>query len=106
MNNNHPTAPLNSELSIQYLDKVKRAVNSSMKGKTNNTGEVTLNASQTSTDVIENLCNENSVVLLIPVTSNAAGSTGVYVVAGDKTFTIHHNSTAATDKTFRYIIVG
>lgn len=107
MNNNYPFAPLNHSLTDNYLNKLKLTINLLMNGKMNNTGEVTLTPNASSTTVTDNLCNENSVILFTPVTSNAAQHTQTaYIVAGDKEFTIHHNSSANTDKTIRYVIIG
>lgn len=107
MNNNYPTAPENFSLTAEYIRKMKDAINFAMRGKSNNTGEFTLTASTTSTTVIDNRCNENSVVLYIPVTANAATHmSNMYVAAGDKSFVLHHSSSPQTDKTFRYVIIG
>lgn len=107
MNNNYPYAPLNHSLTDNYLNKLKLSINFLMNGKCNNTGEVTLTPSASSTVVNNNLCNENSVVLITPVTSNAGQHLqNYYIVAGDKQFTVYHNSSSNTDKTIRYVIIG
>jgi len=107
MNNNYPFAPSNVVLLPEYINKLKNSINFAMNGKTNNTGEVTITPSTSSTTVLNNLCNVNSVVILSPVTSHAAvHDSGRYVVAGDKQFTIHHSNSAQTDKTYRYVIIG
>lgn len=107
MNNNYPFAPENFSLTAEYIRKVKDAVNLALKGKSNNTGEFTLNAGVTSTVVNDNNCNVNSVVLIIPVTANGAiHMADTYIVAGDKSFTINHQSKIHTDRTFRYVIIG
>lgn len=67
---------------------------------------VTLAANAASTVVPNKFCNTASQVILTPTTAHAAASTGVYIVHGRQTFTIFHNNTADTDKTFRYAIVG
>lgn len=107
MNNNYPYAPFNHSLTDNYLNKLKLSINFLMNGKMNNTGEVTLTPNASSTTVTNNLCNVNSVILYSPVTSNAGQHLQTsYVVAGDKEFTIYHNSSANTDKTIRYVIIG
>ena len=107
MNNNYPYAPQNYAATPEFIRKVVASVNNAMKGKTNNTGEITLTPSATSSVFTDNFCNSNSVVLLVPVTANAANNaSGLYVTAGDKTFTVNHSSSAQTDKTFRYVIIG
>lgn len=93
-----------------FIKELADIVKNCVDGRTNNTGEVTLTPSTTTTNVKNILCNENSVVLLYPITANAAADVGaagsVYVVAGDQEFTIHHPSDADIDKTFRYVIIG
>lgn len=106
VNNNYQIPGLETTLTPRFIQKMADIVSGIMNGKTNNTGEVTLTASATTTLVKDILCNANSVILLSAITAHAAAATGVYVVAGDKEFTIHHNSTADTDKDFRYVIVG
>lgn len=107
MNNNYPFAPENFSLTAEYIRKVKDAVNLALRGKSNNTGQVTLTASVTSTTVTDNRCNENSVILITPITANAGlHYADTYVVAGDKQFIIYHQSKTHTDRTFRYVVIG
>lgn len=107
MNNNYPYAPENYSADPEYIRKLKVSVNSAMKGKTNNTGEITVTPNASSSVYTDNFCNVNSVILLSPVTSNAAvHHSGLYAVAGDKTFTVYHSNSSHTDKTYRYVIVG
>jgi hypothetical protein len=107
MNNNYPFAPENFSLTAEYIRKVKDAVNLALRGKSNNTGQYTLNTGTTSTVVIDNRCNENSVVLVSPTTAHAASHTQhAYIVAGDKQFTVTHQNNGQTDRTFRYVIIG
>ena len=106
VNNNYRWPNKAIEMSERFLKDLVDIVENCVNGKTNNCGEVTLGASITSTDVENILCNENSVILLQPITANAANLTDVYVTADDKTFTITHPSDANTDLTFRYVIVG
>lgn len=107
MNNNYPYAPENYSERPEYSRKLKTSINSAMNGKTNNTGEITVTPGASSSTFIDNLCNINSVVLLSPITANAGiHHNGLYVVAGDKSFTVHHASSAVTDRSYRYVIVG
>lgn len=107
MNNNYPYLPANSQLNENFLKKVVLVMNLLMNGKSNNTGTVTLTALATSTVVNNNLVNENSLIILQPLTENAAEHfKDTWPVAGDKTFTINHNNDAATDRIMGYLIVG
>lgn len=107
MNNNYPFPPENYSDNPEYIRKVVQSVRNCVRGNTNNTGQFTCTASVASTIVKENLCNINSVINVIPVTANAAsGIASLYIVAGDKQFTVNHTNNAQTDKTFRYVITG
>lgn len=106
VNNNYPFLQSNSQLTENFLKKIVLVVNNLMNGKSNNTGELTLSAGATSTVVSNNLVNENSVIVPVAQTTNAAIATGIRIVAGDKQFTIYHNNTAATDRTFKYAVIG
>jgi hypothetical protein len=107
MNNNYPFAPENFSLTAEYIRKLKDSINFALRGKSNNTGEFNLTAGTTSTVIIDNNCNANSVVLIIPTTANAASHTQhAYIVAGDKQFTVYHQNNSQTDRTFRYVIIG
>jgi hypothetical protein len=89
-------------------------VNQIMRGKTNNVGEVTLNASSTTTNVTVpvGVFGDKTVFLFDPTTSTAAtafGSGSMYVSARNPdlgTYTITHPNTADANKTFRVAYVG
>lgn len=106
VNNNYPTLTKPPSAAYDFLKDVRDIVRNLMNGKMNNTGEVTLTHSATSTEVPNILCNANSVVILQPVTADAGGLSSVWVVAGAKAFTIHHPSNASTNMVFRYVIIG
>ena len=88
------------------LEEINQAVQDLAKGGTLAGGLVTLRASQTTTTVANFHCSTRSAILMFPQTSTAAGSTNVYPTAGDRSFVITHNSTAATDKTFAYLVLN
>lgn len=88
-------------------------------GKLNCIGEVTLDESADSTDVVDQNIGINSVVSLNPLTANASAEIGngtIYVdpdnynidrnAPQNNTFTITHANNAQTDRTFRYTIIG
>ncbi len=106
-NNNYPAVPENYSLTENYIRKMVQSINSAMRGKTNNTGEFTLTASVTSTTVLDNRVNTQSVITIMPKTANAATHVQhYYIVPGDKQFVITHNNNASTDRTFRYVVTG
>jgi hypothetical protein len=104
----YPTSPEVTRLDIDTLRRVSNVVRSIMTGKTNNTGSVTLTASATSTVVSDINVGGDSVILLSPLTANAAAAIGTTYISsvGDQTFTITHANNAQTDKDFSYVVVG
>lgn len=77
-------------------------------GHLQNTGTVTLRASQTTTTVTDERVSVNTVPLILPTTSSAAAAVPTTWVSTVTTgsFIITHSSTAAVDKTFRYALLG
>lgn len=82
-----------------------------LRGKLNNTYDVTLTAGATTTTVLNTECTAESIALIIPKTASAAAAvgsaTGVQAVCADLgTVTLTHDSNAATDRTFGVAILG
>ena len=90
----------------ERITEVVQAIRELAAGGTNAGGSLTLAASVTSTTVVNALCSPRSQVLLTPKTANAASATGVYVTPGDRQFVVTHNSTAATDRRFSYLVLN
>lgn len=82
--------------------RLTNAIRQLAEGRSNAIGTVTLAPGATSTVVKATNCAPTSIVLLTAQTANAAAATGVYVVAGKGQFTVHHDSSAATDRTFGF----
>ena len=85
------------------------------KGKTNNTGSITLTANSATTVVTEatERVGANTIMMFSPATANASiaisTTPGVYVSSRDvanNTFTITHANNAQTDRVFKYFLVG
>lgn len=91
-----------------FLGKLARAINNILKGKTNNTGSVTLTANSATTTLTDVRIGINSVITLQATTSNAASAlTNVYFgTPGDGTVTINHSNNAQNDRTFKYVVNG
>tara|TARA_R110000824_G_scaffold275346_1_gene464045 strand:+ start:38 stop:337 length:300 start_codon:yes stop_codon:yes gene_type:complete len=85
---------------------VAEVINSAMAGKTNNTGSVTLRASNTTTTITDERLGFDSVILLSPLTANAAAQIPYPSTKAKGSVIITHTSTAHTDLNFDYIIVG
>ena len=96
------------------LRKLLRVVAGIMQGKTNNTGSVTLTANAGSTTVTlpPNKLGQDTVILFMPTTANAAtefGAGTIYVSArnvANNTFTITHVNNAQNDRTFNFALIG
>jgi len=86
--------------------RINVVLRNTVEGKTNNTGTVTLTANATTTVVADLRVGADSVLVFMPITSNASLENMYVRSQGKQTFTITHNSDAFTDKTFKFIVVG
>ena len=77
-------------------------------GKSNNTGSITLTANATTSTLTDQRVGANSVIVLMPKSATAASAmTSLFVSArGTGTATLTHDSNAATDRQFEYVIIG
>tara|TARA_R110002033_G_scaffold57135_2_gene106163 strand:+ start:1035 stop:1334 length:300 start_codon:yes stop_codon:yes gene_type:complete len=88
------------------LREISEVTNGIMNGKTNNTGSVTLRASNTTTTITDERLGFDSIILLSPLSANAAAQTPYVSTKAKGSVVITHTSTAHTDLNFDYIIVG
>jgi len=90
--------------------KIVEIVRQLMDGKSNNTGSFTITASAASTAVTDLRVGADSVILVSPTTASAAtewASGAMYVSSvGKQTFTVTHNNSAPTDRTFKYAAIS
>jgi len=89
--------------------EISEVTNGILTGKTNNTGNITLNVSSaTTTTIYDERIGYNSVMLLMPTTANAASVLSTtYIGSTNKgNAVITHTANTITDKIYRYIIVG
>lgn len=88
---------------------VSEVVNGIMNGKTNNTGEITLNQGATSTTLTNERISANSVILFMPLNDHAADELAhghMYVSARNKgSATITHGN-HMHDMIFAYVVIG
>jgi len=93
-----------------FLKKISDAVNNILRGKTNNTGTITLTDNVATTTLTDIRIGINSVILLQPTTANASAEIGagtIYFNTPDGgSIVINHANNAQTDRTFKYAIVG
>tara|TARA_B110000285_G_scaffold71828_1_gene82837 strand:- start:361 stop:639 length:279 start_codon:yes stop_codon:yes gene_type:complete len=85
---------------------VAEVVNNLAAGKSNNTGNVTLTTSATTTTLNDERLGFDSVILLSPLTANAAAQNPYISTKAKGSVVITHTSVASTDLNFDYIIVG
>lgn len=92
----------------EHIRKIALAVQAILEGKINSTGNVTLRASQTTTIVEDFRIGADTQIILTPTTANAtAAMDNVYQSANVKhEITLTHDSNAATDRTFKYTLIG
>jgi len=97
---------------IGWNSDVAGAVDGIMSGKTNNTLAVTLTASQATTTVTDARIGSNTVLILVPITANAAaevGAGGLYQTrpnATENQAVLNHANNAQTDRDFIAVLVG
>jgi hypothetical protein len=76
-------------------------------GKINATGSISLTPSSTTTTLIDRRIGNESTILFMPTTANAAAAlTNLYVSStGKQTATLTHASNSQT-RTFKYVVIG
>ena len=101
-----------SPFAVEHRRQLAEGVNQALNGKLNSTGLVTLTANAASTVVTDFRIGNDSVILLMPLTANAAtalATTYILTTGIDPLnvqFTITHANNAQTDKSFRYVVLG
>ncbi len=92
----------------EHLRKTGEGFAQVFDGKLNATGSVTLTASSTTTTLGDKRIGANSCIFFMPTTATAAAAmTALYVSArGKQTATLTHDSTADSDRTFCYAVIG
>ena len=93
------------------LRLISTSLNRVIDGKLNSTGSVTLTTSAASTTVTDFRTGNESVILLMPLTANAAAEVAngtIYIATqtASTSFVITHANNAQADRSFRYVIVG
>lgn len=92
----------------ELLKDLARAINAILNGNINSTGTVTLRASQTTTVITNRIISPDTVMILAATTANAAAAAdNIYQAVTDKyEITLTHDSNAAVDRTFKYVLLG
>ena len=93
-----------------HTARLADAVNNILRGKLNNTGDLTLTASSATSTLTDIRIGTESVIVLMPKTANAAAELGngtlYFGTPGDGTVTVNHANNAQTDRTYRYAVIG
>ena len=96
--------PPGGETPRRLADSFNRVV----EGRTDNYGTFTITANAASTAVTNRLVSEDSTIVLMPTTANAAAALATTYIAtvANGSFTVTHANNAQTDRTFRYAWIG
>lgn len=87
-------------------EQIAATLNLMMRGRLNVAGKFTLTADDVETEVIDNLFQSNQVPILVPTTEAAANATTWISDRENTQFTVGHDSTSDTDRTFLYVRIG
>ena len=103
-----PKAPVEFPEPIGWLRRLSEIVNALVDGKHNGHGEFTCATGTTITLVTDYRVGADSRIFLEPTTANAlADRPNVWVSDKDKqAFEVTHTSTATSDRTYDYLVVG
>jgi hypothetical protein len=101
------TVPERWEKEEEHRRKIAQAVNDLQRGRTNNVFTATLTANATMTTVSVSFARVGDAAVLTPQSSSAAASAAnVYTVVTNGTIEVHHDASAATDRTFGIVLFG
>lgn len=95
-----------------WIKDVSDIITAMQRGRSNNTGTVTLSASVASTTLTDSRIAFDSAIVLVPTTANASAEIGNGTLHVSETgrkngsVVITHANNAQTDRTFRYAITG
>ena len=108
MSNQFLNVPLQMGDNTQHLRLVAQALNSTIDGKLNSTGSITLSASATSTTLTDARIGGNSIILFMPVTANGRTAlNGMHISArASGSATLTHASSSNSDQNLAYCIIG
>ena len=106
--NQFPQVPLSIPDTGQHLRLVSTSLNNTINGKLNSTGSITLTASSTTSTLTDARISGNSVILFMPTTNNGRTALNTLYVSArtEGSATLTHASSANTDQSFSYCIIG
>jgi len=101
--------PLSIPDQAQHLRLISSALNNTIDGKLNSTGEFSLDYTTTSTTITDARVGVNSVILWVPLTEHAADENHYAYLSnvGEQQFTIGHRAHPhGDDLQYRYVVIG
>ena len=106
-NNQFLNVPLSIPDHGQHLRLISSALNNTIDGKLNSTGEITLTNSSQTTTLTDARIGGNSVVLFVPMTVDAAGEIPHMWLAATRSgeFDVGHRN-HTKNVLYRYVIIG
>ncbi|HEX6979407.1 MAG TPA: hypothetical protein VF342_08915 [Alphaproteobacteria bacterium] len=94
----------------EWIRRAARVINGLLVGRLNVTGLVTLAPDATATTLVDARIAFDSAILLVPTTASAAAALGTtWIPETGRTngaVSIAHAASPATDRTFRYVVLG
>lgn len=104
----YQSVSLFNEDEAAHRREIAAVLQGAMQGKLNNTGSLTLTANAATTTLTDPRIGNNSAILLMPATANAAAAiaTTYFDTFADGSCTVHHANNANADKTFVYCVIG
>lgn len=94
-------------LKEQKQDVVNQSIRELQAGRNNASGTFTLAVSATSTTVQAPNCSPSSVVLISPLTFDAANDMATtWITPGSGSFVVNHANNTRADRTFGYVTLG
>ena len=104
----YKTPPIRHADLAEWLRQTVQAVRRIMDGKINATGTVTLTNGTATTTLTDALIGNDTVILFMATTANAATDLANLYVTGRTTgaATLNHTNNSQTDRTYDYIAIG
>ena len=89
-----------------HRELISSSVNEALDGRLECNSTVTFTANTTTTTITDRLIHKDSVILLMPSTSNAAGENWYIGTVTNGSCVVTHANASTTDRTFSYIVLG
>jgi hypothetical protein len=107
-NRGYDGVPEWDQVESEHRSKLARAINRINGGKFNATGSITLQPSQTTTTLTDSRVSATSFIDFMPKSAHAAAAKPSIFVTNliNGAATVNHASSANTDQTFTYLVIG